>query len=245
MSLKKALGMGVATAALGMSLIGGGTFAAFTDTEDLQNSYAAGTLNLELQTMKGGALGTNVFSSTLKNLKPGDSVSRTFKLVNAGTLSIKDVKLQATYPDKASDNSPNYIDGTNTANPNYSKLDAKYRGSAFNNTADEFADQIWVQVYGGDLPNANKLVWEGKLSTLKTLWTPDITDKTANKSLPAIPVDDDGVTVKLTFNADAGNKFQGDMLKQINFQFAASQFNGKQFNDGDNIDNSNATQTDN
>ncbi|MET3288046.1 UNVERIFIED_CONTAM: spore coat-associated protein N [Brevibacillus sp. OAP136] len=244
MSLKKALGMGVATAALGMSLIGGGTFAAFTDTEDLQNSYAAGTLNLELQNLQGKDIGTNVFSSTLSNLKPGDSVTRTFKLVNAGTLSIKDVKLQATYPEKTSDGSTNYIDGTNTVNPNAGKLDAKYKGPAFNNTADEFADQITVQIYGGDLPNANQLVWEGKLSTLKTLWTPDITDKTANKSLPAFPVDDDGVTVKLTFNANAGNKFQGDMLKQINFQFLASQFDGKQFNDGDNIDNSNKTQTD-
>ena len=33
MSLKKKLGLGIATAALGMSLVGGGTYAYFNDVE--------------------------------------------------------------------------------------------------------------------------------------------------------------------------------------------------------------------
>ena len=48
MSLKKKLGMGVASAALGLSLIGGGTFAYFSDKEVSNNTFAAGTLDLTL-----------------------------------------------------------------------------------------------------------------------------------------------------------------------------------------------------
>lgn len=239
MSLKKALGMGVASAALGISLIGGGTFAAFSDVETAENSYAAGTLNLELKKMNDQALGSGVFESKLANLKPGDSVTKKFKLTNAGTLSIKDVFFQATYENG------DYVDGTNASNPVHNKIDAKYRGAAFNNSADVFADQIKVEVYGGDpasTSGANK-VWEGTLKELKTKWTDDITSETNNNSLPALPVDTDGVAIKFTFNKDADNKFQGDMLNKIKFQFLAKQFSGTDFTDGANIENENASQT--
>ena len=46
MSLKKKLGLGIASAVLGISLIGGGTFAYFSDTEVSNNTFAAGTLDL-------------------------------------------------------------------------------------------------------------------------------------------------------------------------------------------------------
>ena len=61
MSLKK-LGMGVASAALGLSLIGGGTFAYFSDKEVSNNTFAAGTLDLTLDPK------TLV---NIENLKPG------------------------------------------------------------------------------------------------------------------------------------------------------------------------------
>jgi spore coat-associated protein N len=229
MSLKKALGMGVASAALGMSLIGGGTFAAFSDTETVQNSYAAGTLNLQLKDNGGHTMATELFSSTLKNLKPGDSVIKRFKLTNAGTLSIKDVRMQATYD--------GYVDGSDNA-----ELAGKLGSGANRNSAADFASQIQVDVYGGD-PNAGTLVWSGTLEQLKSLWTDDITNKTPNHSLPALPVDTDGVAVKLTFKADAGNTFQGDKFNVIRFQFLASQFNGRNFEDGENIEEINAAQT--
>lgn len=240
MSLKKALGMGVASAALGISLIGGGTFAAFSDTETAENSYAAGTLNLELKKLNGSALGSGVFESKLANLKPGDSVTKKFLLTNAGTLSIKDVFFQATYENG------DYKDGNDSGNPLRAKIDSKYLGAAFTNSADEFADQIKVEVYGGDPvanPSHSNRVWEGTLKDLKTKWTPDITSETSNHSLPALPVDTDGVTIKFTFNKDAGNKFQGDTLSKIKFQFNAVQFSGTEFNDGANIENENASQT--
>ncbi|ENQ3104908.1 SipW-cognate class signal peptide [Bacillus sp. 491mf] len=88
MGLKKKLGMGVASAALGLSLIGGGTFAFFSDKEVSNNTFAAGTLDLELNPK------TIV---DIDNLKPGDSVKKEFLLKNNGSLAIKDVKLATKY----------------------------------------------------------------------------------------------------------------------------------------------------
>ncbi|MGE7863371.1 biofilm matrix protein CalY [Bacillus mobilis] len=88
MSLKKKLGMGVASAALGLSLIGGGTFAFFSDKEVSNNTFAAGTLDLTLNPK------TLV---NIDNLKPGDSIKKEFLLKNDGTLPIKDVKLATKY----------------------------------------------------------------------------------------------------------------------------------------------------
>ena len=59
---EKKLGMGVASAALGLSLIGGGTFAFFSDKEVSNNTFAAGTLDLTLNPK------TLV---DIKDLKPG------------------------------------------------------------------------------------------------------------------------------------------------------------------------------
>jgi len=87
-SLKKKLGMGVASAALGLSLIGGGTFAFFSDKEVSNNTFAAGTLDLTLNPK------TLV---DIKDLKPGDSVKKEFLLKNDGSLTIKDVKLATKY----------------------------------------------------------------------------------------------------------------------------------------------------
>ena len=69
MSLKKKLGMGVASAALGLSLIGGGTFAYFSDKEVSNNTFAAGTLDLALNPK------TIV---DIKDLKPGIQLRKSF-----------------------------------------------------------------------------------------------------------------------------------------------------------------------
>ncbi|EJS66806.1 cell division protein FtsN [Bacillus cereus] len=88
MSLKKKLGMGVASAALGLALIGGGTFAFFSDKEVSKNTFAAGTLDLTLNPK------TLV---NIKDLKPGDTVKKEFLLQNNGTLDIKEVILGTKY----------------------------------------------------------------------------------------------------------------------------------------------------
>ncbi|PRT09086.1 cell division protein FtsN, partial [Bacillus toyonensis] len=82
MSLKKKLGVGVVSAALGLSLIGGGTYAYFSDQVVTNNAFAAGTLDLAMQPTT---------SLNLENLKPGDKILKKFNLKNSGTLDIKDI----------------------------------------------------------------------------------------------------------------------------------------------------------
>jgi spore coat-associated protein N len=90
MSVKKKLGLGVASAALGLSLIGGGTWAAFNDTATINNHFAAGTLDLVVGKVNQAA------NFDLGNMKPGDSVKRVFTLNNNGSLAIKEVLLNTT-----------------------------------------------------------------------------------------------------------------------------------------------------
>ncbi|KAA0548337.1 cell division protein FtsN [Bacillus sp. BGMRC 2118] len=88
MSLKKKLGLGVASAALGLSLIGGGTYAYFNDFAETNSKFAAGTLDLN-------AAPTTIIDVT--NLKPGDWMNRNFTLKNDGSLNIKEVLLDTEY----------------------------------------------------------------------------------------------------------------------------------------------------
>ncbi|PEL08216.1 TasA family protein [Bacillus sp. AFS017336] len=88
---------GVMTAAVGMSLIGGGTFAYFNDAVDTQNTFAAGTLDL--------GMNPNAVVN-ISNIKPGDEIYREFTLENNGTLQIGKVLLDTKYSidDVKSDN---------------------------------------------------------------------------------------------------------------------------------------------
>jgi len=88
MSLKKKLGMGIGTAILGLSLVGGGTFAYFSDTAVSENTFAAGTLDLSVNPTTIVDIG---------NLKPGDTIERTFEFENNGTLDISKVLLETDY----------------------------------------------------------------------------------------------------------------------------------------------------
>jgi len=82
MNIKKQMGLGIMSAALGIMLIAGGTFAFFSDSETSNNTFAAGTLDLE---MEPTAL------IDLDNMKPGDSMIRDFELRNNGTLDMSKV----------------------------------------------------------------------------------------------------------------------------------------------------------
>ncbi|EJP81915.1 TPA: cell division protein FtsN [Bacillus thuringiensis] len=88
MSLKKKLGVGVVSAALGLSLIGGGTYAYFSDQVVSNNTLAAGTLDLAMQPTT---------SLNLDNLKPGDKILKKFNIKNSGTLDIKDILMKVDY----------------------------------------------------------------------------------------------------------------------------------------------------
>ncbi|WP_151735632.1 TasA family protein [Paenibacillus tengchongensis] len=87
MGIKKTLGLGVASAALGLSLIGGGTFAYFSDTAQSTATFAAGTLDLNSD--------PSVIVD-ITNLKPGDTVLKSFDLKNDGTLDIGSILLKTT-----------------------------------------------------------------------------------------------------------------------------------------------------
>ncbi|TCP30241.1 camelysin [Scopulibacillus darangshiensis] len=88
MGLKKKLGMGIASAALGLSLVGGGTYAYFSDQEVTNNTFAAGTLDLTTNPTK---------IINVDNIKPGDTMYREFKLKNNGSLDIGDITLNTDY----------------------------------------------------------------------------------------------------------------------------------------------------
>ncbi|GGB59188.1 cell division protein FtsN [Lentibacillus populi] len=88
MSMKKQLSMGILSAALGISLIGGGTYAYFSSSETTNNTFAAGTLDLAVEP-------TALIE--VENLKPGDWVIRDFELQNNGTLDIEKVTLDTDY----------------------------------------------------------------------------------------------------------------------------------------------------
>ncbi|KOP71067.1 TasA family protein [Cytobacillus solani] len=97
MSIKKKLGLGIASAAIGISLVGGGTFAYFNDVETTNNTFAAGTLDLGIDK-------ETIIS--IDNIKPGDRFFRYFQLSNDGSLDMKEILLNSTYEvsDKKGDN---------------------------------------------------------------------------------------------------------------------------------------------
>ncbi|WP_027965148.1 TasA family protein [Halalkalibacillus halophilus] len=88
MSIKKKLGAGVLAGALGLSMVGGGTFAYFSDTAETTNTFATGTLDLSVDP-------TEIIE--VDNLKPGDFMPRAFELINGGTLDISSVDLHTSY----------------------------------------------------------------------------------------------------------------------------------------------------
>lgn len=88
MGMKKQLSMGVMSAALGLTLITGGTYAYFSDNEVTNNTFATGTLDLAVEPVE---------VIKVDNLKPGDWMIRDFELQNNGSLDIDKVLLETDY----------------------------------------------------------------------------------------------------------------------------------------------------
>ncbi|WP_156288279.1 TasA family protein [Oceanobacillus salinisoli] len=84
MDFKKKMGTGILAGALGLSLVGGGTYAAFNDVEEIDNFFSAGTLDL--------VTSTDVLFD-ISNLKPGDHITETLTLTNNGSLEIDEILL--------------------------------------------------------------------------------------------------------------------------------------------------------
>lgn len=93
--------MGLLSAVLGVTLIGGGTYAYFSDSVETSNTFAAGTLDLSVNP-------TQLIN--VDNIKPGDSFTRDFELQNNGTLDIGKVLLETDYTvnDAQNDNTEDF-----------------------------------------------------------------------------------------------------------------------------------------
>ncbi len=243
MGIKKKLGLGLASAALGISLVGGGTWAAFNDIETLNASYAAGKLNLT-------AADTTSTGVNLSNLKPGDIFEKEFTLDNIGTLAIKDVLLNISY-----DAEKDFKDYKG------SKDDKDIWGK---NTAEDFLKQFKITVVSIGTEEGNGY----SKDVIKDVNLYDFINMTSNKAgkpadgfiddtyydaesgrvnvvtktgtdgsyhgLPVYPDDQDKVLFTIKFDNhdekdDNGvqiqNKYQGDSIK-LNFNFEARQWDG-------------------
>lgn len=254
MSIKKKLGLGVAAAALGISLVGGGTWAAFNDIARINNHFAAGTLDLVISKNHS----SHQLNFDLKNLKPGDNVQRIFKLENDGTLAIKEVLLNVTYSDFIDDTSA-VNGGTNNAWDFLSQFVVDFiqvdtetsqwqpRGNVFKNGAVVTLADLVDGTYVNDV-RPEYLSSDGRINLAALISGSD------RAGLPVTPADTDAVMIQITFKNDLAknpdgtyvqNKYQGD---SINFYFnlEATQWEGRHVDTSNpngtmNNDNPNAT----
>lgn len=241
MTIKRKLGMGVASAALGLSLIGGGTWAAFNDTATVNNHFAAGTLDLVV----GKAHQSYPINFDLSNMKPGDNVQRMFKLNNAGTLAIKEVLLNTT--------AANFVNGGAASTDmeylsqfviDFASVDGEStRFEPRNNIVKAGQELTLADLVAGPTAyeskvNASFLATDGtKRLNLAPLTTADVT----KRGIPVTPPDSDNVFMQITFknvttkdanNEYVQNKYQGDKIDFF-FNLEATQW------DGVNVDTSN------
>jgi spore coat-associated protein N len=190
--IKKQLGMGIMSAALGISLIGGGTFAYFSDTETTENTFAAGTLDLSAEP-------TEIIN--VENIKPGDSMIRTFELQNNGSLDIHRVFLDTEYT----------VD------------------DAEGNNSEDFGEHIEVEfLYNVD--KLDEVIYSTTLAELQEM-SPEVVgehvlDPILEDGLPSGEIDDLAVKFNFIDNGEDQNEFQGDGLN-LEWTFTATQTDGE------------------
>ncbi|MFC0187108.1 TasA family protein [Fictibacillus aquaticus] len=198
MSLKNKLGLGVASAALGLSLIGGGTYAYFSDSEVTNNTFAAGTLDLV-------ANPTTIID--VDNIKPGDTMLREFFLENNGTLDIKSVVLNTSY------------DVTDAKEDNDGEDFGKHIRVNFLFNIDKLDAPVWsTTLY--DLQNMDPKVVKNKFDDI-------FGDEWDHRGLAAGSSDRMWVQFEFVDNGEDQNMFQGDSLN-LEWTFNATQKNGSE-----------------
>lgn len=233
MSIKKKLGMGVASAALGLSLVGGGTWAAFNDTATVNNHFASGELDLAV-----GKSGSKPISFDLSNLKPGDNVQRIFKLNNAGTLAIKEVLLDTT--------ASNFVDGGDVSTQyeflsqfviNFANVDGESTQFEPRNNIVKAGETLTLaDLVGGPSVYGAKIKDEYKGAGGKINLAPltVAAGAEAERGIPVNPTDTDDVFIQITYKNDLGkdangeyfqNKFMNDKVDFF-FNLEATQWDG-------------------
>lgn len=208
MSIKKKLGLGIASAALGISLVGGGTFAYFSDTEVTNNTFAAGTLDL-------AANPTTIIE--VDNIKPGDTMVREFTLENNGTLDIANIDLSTEYTvsDAKGDNSDDF---------------GKHIKVLFLENADKTGDG-WVIGDYNDVISETTLydlqqMTPDAVENLNSFWTELLGLGGEDSGLKAGTTDNMYVAFEFVDNGEDQNEFQGDGL-ELTWTFVAHQTEGE------------------
>ncbi|WP_102026497.1 CalY family protein [Salirhabdus sp. Marseille-P4669] len=208
MGMKKKLGLGIASAALGLSLVAGGTYAYFNDVEETNNTFAAGTLDLSVDPTTIVDVG---------NLKPGDTIVREFVLANDGSLDISSVELLTDYivNDAKGDNTDDF---------------GKHIKVLFLENADK-TGAGWV------IGDYNDVISETTLYDLQHM-TPDGVENVQSwitwffglngedSGLPAGTSDQMYVAFEFVDNGQDQNEFQGDAL-ELTWTFDAKQTEGE------------------
>ncbi|MDQ1001882.1 putative ribosomally synthesized peptide with SipW-like signal peptide [Neobacillus niacini] len=110
MSLKKKMGAALLTTAMGAALIGGGTFALFTDAAtNKNNTFSAGTLDINVsQTDIAWTNEDGSINVPFNNLAPGDKGELQFDVTNNGTLELR-YDVSGGYSDDADATTPSFI----------------------------------------------------------------------------------------------------------------------------------------
>ena len=198
MNLKKKLATGILTGALAVSMIGGGTYAYFNDVEVNNSSFAAGTLDINVA---GNDADNAIINVT--NIKPGDTMLRTFKLNNTGSLDVSKVLLTSEYVVTDTDG---------------------------NNAGTDFGDHIKVK-FLTNKDKASTVIWETTLSDLSKTDVVDrniIGGLLGGErdGLKAGTTDELYVMFEFVDNKADQNIYQGDSL-QLEWTFDAKQTAGE------------------
>ncbi|MDM5190416.1 TasA family protein [Bacillus sp. DX4.1] len=198
MGIKQKLGMGVVSAALGLTLIGGGTFAYFSDKEVTENTFAASTLDLSVDPQ---------VILNVDKIKPGDEMERGFQLINNGTLKIKDVHLLTDYTvtDAKGDNG-------NADFGDHIRVDFLWN-----------LDKNSVPIWSTTLSELKKATQAGDVLNLVEK---DIVNHEGDGLAPGDD-DTLYVKLTFVDNKEEQNIFQGDTLK-LNWTFNATQTEGEE-----------------
>ncbi|MTH54525.1 spore coat protein [Bacillus mangrovi] len=229
MSIKRKIGSGVASAALGLSLVGGGTWAAFNDTATVTNQFASGTLDLEV-----GKSGNKPINFDLSNMKPGDNVQRIFELRNAGSIAIKEVLLDTTVT--------SFVDGTLPSSQADYLSQFEIDFMQVDGESDKWEPREKVTKNGetltlADLVNGSyqtKVKEEFLGAGGKINLAPLTVKDQQYRGIPVTPADKDEVFIQITFKNDltksadnkyVQNKYQGDKV-HFSFNFEATQWDG-------------------
>jgi spore coat-associated protein N len=214
MSIKMKMGTGILAGALGLSLVGGGTWAAFNDVETTSNTFAAGTLDLVVGS-------TSTMNFTIANLKPGDYFTKQLVLKNNGSLDINQIKVHGKK-----------LDGWK--NEDIIKLNEKVGAGSGDNNEDDFLSQfkITIKKQGAATP-----VYDGFLNNLVAgTGVGELTGTDANTVGLATGAADAVYDVRVefvkndtTFNGSrlhVQNKYQGEK-SNLEFVFEATQMPGE------------------